>query len=266
MTELVKVTALAQCRSTKQFTAKLVPPFTNHRFSSTACRCSVQGTTVRQSLVMMHALPAPHTPDHASHQLALPVSSAAAGLPPLPHPASTKGGPNSKYFSPLNTNKGHNSVVAQLAEMRSSMHVGGSDNGGDTHSVAASDQQAPRDKNVTFANQVRPCGSQVILMHNARQDSTSSCAVFNEGGRPAASPALPSAPSSGHLICLRGSLLARCQSDCCVFLDCHRSRLLQASVGGSSASTVCGCSSAAALVAAHGAPLRRAVRQTRLLA
>lgn len=158
---------------TEQPTANLVSPFTNHHSSITACRCSVQGSTVRQSLVMMHALPAPHTPDHATQQLALPVSS-AAGLPPLPHAASTKGGPNSKYFSPLNTNKGHNSVVAQLAEMRSSMHVGGSDNGGDTHSVAASDQQAPRDKNVTFANQVSPCG----LTDNSDNTQRSSVSIF----------------------------------------------------------------------------------------
>ena len=115
----------------------------------------LQGSTVRQSLVMMHALPAPHTPVHSTQQPALPISAAAAALPP-PAPASSKansvagGAPNNKYFSPLNTNKGHGSVVAQLAEMRSSLHMG-SDNGGDTHSVAASDQQAPRDKNVAFA-------------------------------------------------------------------------------------------------------------------
>lgn len=115
----------------------------------------LQGSTVRQSLVMMHALPAPHTPVHSTQQPALPLSAAAAALPP-PAPASSKansvagGAPNNKYFSPLNTNKGHGSVVAQLAEMRSSLHMG-SDNGGDTHSVAASDQQAPRDKSVAFA-------------------------------------------------------------------------------------------------------------------
>lgn len=105
---------------------------------------------MRQSLVMMQALPAAsRTPVNGTQQPGLPVSAA---LPPLPPsaPGSVAGsaraaGPN-KYYSPLNTNKGTGSVVAALSEMRSSMHYG-SDNGGDTHSVAASDQQAPRDKN-----------------------------------------------------------------------------------------------------------------------
>jgi hypothetical protein len=119
-----------------------------------AC-AALQGTPVRQSLVMMQALPAPDaTPVNFMQQPCLPVSAAA--LSPSA-PASVAGsaraaGPN-KYYSPLNTNKGQGSVVAQLLEMRSSLHYG-SDNGGDTHSVAASDQQAPRDKNVAVASQV----------------------------------------------------------------------------------------------------------------
>jgi len=109
---------------------------------------------VRQSMVMMQALPAaPRTPVSFMQPPALPAPNGAR--------ASTSGsvqagaGAN-KYYSPLNTNKGHGSVamVHQLTELRSSMHL--SDNGGDTQSVAASDQQAPRDKNGAAANQVGP--------------------------------------------------------------------------------------------------------------
>lgn len=114
----------------------------------------MQGASVRQSMVMMQALPAaPRTPVSFMQPPALP--------PPNGARASTSGsvqagaGAN-KYYSPLNTNKGHGSVamVHQLTELRSSMHL--SDNGGDTQSVAASDQQAPRDKNGAVANQVGP--------------------------------------------------------------------------------------------------------------
>jgi hypothetical protein len=67
--------------------------------------------------------------------------------------AAAGAGPNQKYYSPLNSNKGHGSVVAALSELRTSLHYG-SDNGGDTHSVAASDQHAPRDKGAAAPSQV----------------------------------------------------------------------------------------------------------------
>jgi hypothetical protein len=103
---------------------------------------------------MMQALPAPDaTPVNSMQQSCLPVSAAALPSAPASIAGSARAAGPNKYYSPLNTNKGQGSVVAQLLEMRSSMHYG-SDNGGDTHSLAASDQQAPRDKNVAVTSQV----------------------------------------------------------------------------------------------------------------
>lgn len=114
---------------------------------------------------MMQALPAAaasagRTTGHNA-ALAQQQPGTLSALPPSA-PASVAGsartaaagaGPNHKYYSPLNSNKGHGSVVAALSELRSSLHYG-SDNGGDTHSVAASDQHAPRDKGAPVASQV----------------------------------------------------------------------------------------------------------------
>lgn len=116
---------------------------------------STQGSNVRQSVVAMQALPAaPRTPCGTQQPLSLPAPSAAPSVAQGSVAGSTQGGgANSKYFSPLNTNKG---LMHQLSEMRSSMHY--SDNGGDTHSVAASDQHAPRDKNSAMGG-----GGQVMM-------------------------------------------------------------------------------------------------------
>jgi hypothetical protein len=105
-------------------------------------------------MVMMQALPASHTPGLCSQQPCLPTSTAPLPVSGPPSVAGSAGvGGANKYFSPLNTNKGQGSVVGQLSELRSSIHLG-SDNGGDTHSVAASDQLVTRDKNSPLVSQV----------------------------------------------------------------------------------------------------------------
>lgn len=115
-------------------------------------------TATRQSLVMMQALPAagPAASAGRHQQLgALPAlpPSAPASVAGSARTAAAGAGPNQKYYSPLNSNKGHGSVVAALSELRTSLHYG-SDNGGDTHSVAASDQHAPRDKGAAAPSQL----------------------------------------------------------------------------------------------------------------
>lgn len=100
---------------------------------------------------MMQALPAAPNQQQPGTLPALPPSAPASVAGSTRTAAGA--GPNHKYYSPLNSNKGHGSVVAALTELRSSLHYG-SDNGGDTHSVAASDQHAPRDKGTPAASQV----------------------------------------------------------------------------------------------------------------